>query len=77
MSQSRKWESTTDLVARAIAMHGTQEKLAEACGVSQSTVSTWLRSIIVPVDAALRIDRATGGAISKTMLRPDRFGDGN
>ena len=61
-----------DHFKRAIAIKGSQPKLAKAIGCSQSKIS-WLLCVAKQIDAedALAVDRATGGAVSKSQLRPD------
>ncbi len=56
----------------AISHVGSQPKLAAAMGCSQSKVS-WLllQSDHISGDDALKVDRATGGAVSASDLRPD------
>lgn len=59
-------------IERAIAVVGTQKKLAERVGVAQPTVWSWLHSKkkvspeYVPVLVAV-----TGGAVSAAEIRPD------
>jgi DNA-binding transcriptional regulator YdaS (Cro superfamily) len=60
---------------RAIALLGSQDRLAGAMGCSQSKIS-WLLVTReeIALEDALAIERATGGAVSKHDLRPDVFG---
>ncbi len=55
--------------------HLTQREFASLIGVDKSLVSQWLTNRR-PISAkcALRIDRATNGALPKTLLRRDIFG---
>jgi DNA-binding transcriptional regulator YdaS (Cro superfamily) len=57
---------------RAIRLVGSQPKLAAAMGCSQSKVS-WLITTAHDISAedALKVDRATDGAVSASELRPD------
>lgn len=59
-------------VQRAVDHLGSQNQLAEAMGCSQSKVS-WLLVTAKQISAedAVAIDRATGGEVTKTELRPD------
>lgn len=59
----------------AIKICGSQEKLGEAIGWSQDSISIWLREKkgIVPAEAAPKIELATEGKITAHMLRPDIF----
>ena len=62
-----------DHLQRAIADHlGSQPKLAEAMGCSQSKIS-WLlvKAETISAEDALRVDRATAGKVSASDLRPD------
>jgi len=56
----------------AVRLLGSQNRLATAMGCSQSKVS-WLLVTAQEIGAedALAIDRATGGEISASSLRPD------
>ena len=65
-----------EAIALAIAMFGSQQKLAAACGVSQGAVHKWLYGGRVSAENAVAIERATGGLVSKAALRPDLFGAG-
>lgn len=63
------------LVETAISIVGTQQKLAELIGLSQQGVSYLLNEAdVVSAEVAIKIDRATGGKVSKEKLRPDLFG---
>jgi DNA-binding transcriptional regulator YdaS (Cro superfamily) len=58
-------------LARAIALTGSQAKLAAACGVSQAAISRVNLRGRVSARLALGIHRATGGAVPGSLLRPD------
>lgn len=62
---------------RAIEHFGTQAALADAIKRSRTMVHYWVRrgSRISAEDAA-KIERATGGQVTRAELRPDIFGDG-
>ncbi|RWO34764.1 MAG: helix-turn-helix domain-containing protein [Mesorhizobium sp.] len=63
-------------IERAVALLGSQAKLAEAAGYSQQYIS-WLLSGTqrrVSAEAALAFEKATGGEVSRHDLRPDIFG---
>jgi DNA-binding transcriptional regulator YdaS (Cro superfamily) len=65
----------TPHIRRAIEVFGTQEKLAAAAGIHQSTISRILAGKIrITAEAAAKLDRATGGEVRKECLRPDVFG---
>jgi DNA-binding transcriptional regulator YdaS (Cro superfamily) len=58
-------------VARAIALKGSQDKLAAACGVTQAAISRAnVRGRVSP-HLTIAIHRATGGAVPGSLLRPD------
>lgn len=61
-------------IERAVALHGSQAKLARAVGCSQQYVS-WLlhEGDQVSAEMALAFERATGGKITRIDLRPDIF----
>lgn len=63
------------LVARAVEIVGSQQKLAEAADCSQQQISYLLkRAPSISVEMALKLERATSGGISRHDLRPDIFG---
>jgi DNA-binding transcriptional regulator YdaS (Cro superfamily) len=59
------------LEAAAILCGGSETKLARATGYSQNAIWSAKRSGRTSAEMAIRIDRATGGAIPKEKLRPD------
>lgn len=63
-------------IERAIEVTGgTQEALAEALGVSQTTVSKWLNGRARPSIAhAMRLEQATDGYIKAAEIRPEIAG---
>jgi DNA-binding transcriptional regulator YdaS (Cro superfamily) len=64
-----------DLIESAIKALGSQEKLAEAIGISQQGVSYLLRHAPrVTAEVAVAIERATQGKVRRSDLRPDIFG---
>ena len=61
-------------VERAIALKGSQQKLAEAVGCSQQHISYLLKDADrVSAETAIKIDRATSGLVSVSDLRPDLY----
>lgn len=62
-------------ISAAIEIVGSQQKLADAIGVSQQTISKLLlgQRSRISAEIAVGIHQATGGAISKWRLRPDLF----
>jgi DNA-binding transcriptional regulator YdaS (Cro superfamily) len=62
-------------IGNAIERLGSQAKLASKAGCSQQLISQLLKGEIgVTAEMAMKIDKATGGAVSKHDLRPDIFG---
>jgi DNA-binding transcriptional regulator YdaS (Cro superfamily) len=61
----------TPLLRKAIETAGSQAKLAQACGVVQQSISAALNSGRVSAEMAVKIDRATNGAVPHWQLRPD------
>lgn len=60
-----------DLVKRAIDILGSQQRLAEACGVSQNAVHKWLlKGMRVSLENALKIEKATNGKVKAEMFDP-------
>ncbi len=69
--------ATKELLAlkRAVTKAGGQSALARACGVKQGHIWHWLnKSLRVPAEHALAVERATRGAVTRYELRPDLFG---
>ena len=63
------------LVARAIGLKGSQQKLAEAAGCSQQQISYLMKEAAgISAEMALKVERATDGLISRHDLRPDIYG---
>lgn len=67
--------SRNPLIEEAIGVVGTQARLAQAAASSQQTISRILHNGPITAEVAVRIDRATGGRVSKERLRPDLFGE--
>ena len=55
----------------AIAQFGTERALADAAGISQPSINRAKHRGIVGHEVAAAIDRATGGKVQKSTLRPD------
>lgn len=62
---------TNEIIQKAIDAAGSQQKLADLCGVSQPTVWRWLHGGGIEVANAIKISTATGGKIKATDIRPD------
>lgn len=61
-------------IERAIKHHGSQARLASAMGCSQQQISYLLNAKSITAEMAMKLDQATGGAVSRHDLRPDIFG---
>ena len=59
------------LIKRAIDHHGSQAKLAEKMGCSQQQIAYLLKAKSITAEMAIKMDVATGGAVSRHELRPD------
>lgn len=63
---------TNKLIDKAISMVGSQQKLADLCGVKQPSVWSWLHGEKKPsATNAKRIEKATNGEIQASQIRPD------
>lgn len=62
------------LLQRAVALVGSQAKLGKASGFSQHAIWLAIQSGRVSAELAVGIERATGGAVRRSDLRPDLFG---
>lgn len=59
-------------VERAIALHGSQAKLAKELGCSQQYISWLLKDADqISAEMAMAIDKATEGKVAAAELRPD------
>ncbi len=63
--------SAPALIRRAIELAGSETKLGEACGVSQTAIWKAKRAGRVSAELANAIDKATSGAVPRWELRPD------
>lgn len=60
-----------DAIRRAVEIAGSQQKLADACGVTQAGVSAWLtRTRRIPLETALKISAATSGKVTVSDIDP-------
>ena len=57
-------------------LFGTQKELAKAINITQQSVSDWIVGKKKPsAKNAIRIEKATNGAITRAEIRPDLFGE--
>jgi DNA-binding transcriptional regulator YdaS (Cro superfamily) len=65
-------------LAKAVRLLGSQMKTGKAIGVSGQAVSEVMRrGRRVPAEWCLKIEKATGGAVSAHALRPDLYPKGD
>ena len=79
MENAEKNESTAmAALAKAVRLLGSQMKTGKAIGVSGQAVSEVMRrGRRVPAEWCLKIEKATGGAVSAHALRPDLYPKGD
>ncbi len=58
----------------AIECCGSAVRLARAIGVSPQAVTQWKRRGCVPAARVVAVEAATGGLVSRHLLRPDLYG---
>lgn len=64
-----------NLVARAIQIKGSQQKLADAAGCSQQQIAYLMNEAKgISAEMALKVEKATGGEVTRHDLRPDIYG---
>lgn len=59
-----------EALLNAIELAGGSGKLANALGISAAAVSQWERC---PAERVIAVERATGGKVTRTQLRPDLY----
>ena len=65
-------------LAKAVRLLGSQMKTGKAIGVSGQAVSEVMRrGRRVPAEWCLKIEKATGGAVTAHALRPDLYPKGD
>lgn len=62
---------TNKAIQRAVNIAGSQQKLADLCGVKQPTVWRWLHGGGIDAKYVLAITRATNGQVKPYEIRPD------
>lgn len=60
-----------ELIEKAVDLLGSQQKLADACGVKQPSIWQAKDTERCSAELAMAIERATGGAVKARQLRPD------
>ena len=75
MENAKKNESTgMAALAKAVRLLGSQMKTGKAIGVSGQAVSEVMRrGRRVPAEWCLKLQKATGGAVTANALRPDLY----
>lgn len=67
-------ENQSELIKKAVIYVGNQYILAELCEVNQSTVNRWISGgFTVTAVAALKIETATNGEVTRAELCPEVF----
>lgn len=61
-------------LSSSIEFFGSQSNLARALGVAPNVVWNWKRRGI-PIRMCIKIERISGGALSRRKLRPEIFGE--
>lgn len=62
---------TNKIIQKAIDIAGSQQKLADLCGVTQPTVWRWLHGGGIDARYVMKIVSATNGKIKAAEIRPD------
>lgn len=62
---------TNKAIELAISIAGSQQKLANLCGVRQPTVWRWLNGGGIDARYVMAIVNATGGKVTSLDVRPD------
>lgn len=62
---------TNKAIQKAVAIAGSQQKLAALCGVKQPTVWRWLHGGGIDARYVSSIVKATGGKVKAQEIRPD------
>lgn len=60
---------------RAIDHFGGAAPMAQKAGISKAAIYFWLAGRPVSPSFAVKIEQATGGAVTRAELRPDLFGE--
>ncbi|OCG15027.1 hypothetical protein A9G28_09390 [Gilliamella sp. Fer1-1] len=59
-------------IEKAILLTGSQKKLADACGKTQTSVWKWLHGLSeISLENALLIEKVTNGAVTACDIKPD------
>lgn len=62
---------TNAIIQHAVDIAGSQQKLANLCGVKQPTVWRWLHGGGIDAKYVIAISKATNGRIKPYEIRPD------
>jgi DNA-binding transcriptional regulator YdaS (Cro superfamily) len=66
--------SNETALARAIAIIGSQKRLADLLGIKPPSVHEWVVKGVPPAERCRAIEAATEGKVTVHHLRPDIFG---
>lgn len=62
---------TNKAIEKAVSIAGSQQKLADLCGVTQPTVWRWVHGGGMDARYVMAIARATNGRVKPQEIRPD------
>lgn len=64
------------IIEKVVDLCGGQTRTGKQVGVTQQAVRKWLtQEMPVSAKSAIKIERATNGAVTRQQLRPDIFGE--
>lgn len=69
-------ERVREALEKAIEVVGSEKALGEACNVTQAAISMAKFRGNVSAKLAIAIETATGGAVSRSWMRPDLWDEG-
>jgi DNA-binding transcriptional regulator YdaS (Cro superfamily) len=67
----RRKKTPTEALRLAVELFGSERKLAQACGLAQQNMNRAIKRGRVSPHLAIAIQRATGGNVTASELRPD------
>ena len=64
------------IIKSVVELLGGQVKAAKKIGVTQQAVCKWINEKMpISANSAVRIEKATNGAVTRAEIRPDIFGE--
>lgn len=67
--------SPISALQKAVDHFGGAPQMAQQTGISKAAIYFWLAGRPVSPPFAVKIEQATGGAVTRADLRPDLFGE--